>query len=137
MPNDPTLTPPYSSSSSPHLPQFQAGAFDAWGPSAPGYDNCRTLTGPEFESVFYKGLWAANAKMISYYMVYGWVVLFSFSGGEGGEGAILLVRVLFVQAQRRTDYGGNEIQYMHVYLYQWRTRVESQTWVAHTDFFVL
>ncbi|EIM81441.1 uncharacterized protein STEHIDRAFT_66589 [Stereum hirsutum FP-91666 SS1] len=54
-----------------YLPEFQAGAFDAWGPSAPGYDNCRQLTGPEFESVFYKGLWAANAKMISYYMVYG------------------------------------------------------------------
>ncbi|KAK4703696.1 hypothetical protein P7C70_g2525, partial [Phenoliferia sp. Uapishka_3] len=31
---------------------FQAGAFDPWGPNAPGYDACRQLTGPSFESAF-------------------------------------------------------------------------------------
>ncbi|KAM0747012.1 hypothetical protein T439DRAFT_340821 [Meredithblackwellia eburnea MCA 4105] len=48
-----------------------SGAFDPWGPGAPGYENCREMTGMSFESVFYKSLWAANAKLISYYMVYG------------------------------------------------------------------
>uniref|UniRef100_A0A0W0G5J3 beta-galactosidase n=1 Tax=Moniliophthora roreri TaxID=221103 RepID=A0A0W0G5J3_MONRR len=60
--------------------EFQGGAFDAWGPSAPGYEACRKLTGPDFESVFNLQLWASNAKLISYYMVYGgtsWV----FSSG--------------------------------------------------------
>ncbi|EIM81437.1 glycoside hydrolase family 35 protein [Stereum hirsutum FP-91666 SS1] len=54
-----------------YLPEFQGGAFDAWGPNAPGYPNCRVLTGADFESVFYRTLWAANAKMMSFYMVYG------------------------------------------------------------------
>ncbi|KAK7030467.1 hypothetical protein VNI00_014053 [Paramarasmius palmivorus] len=53
-----------------YFPEFQGGAFDAWGPSAPGYEACRELTGPGFESVFYLQLWASNAKLISYYMVY-------------------------------------------------------------------
>lgn len=75
----PTTCPSLLPTPSPSLPhsnlanQFQAGSFDAWGPSAPGYEDCRKLTGPAFESVFYKTLWAANAKMISYYMVYGCV----------------------------------------------------------------
>src|SRR5713101_1137193 len=52
--------------------QFQGGAFDAWGPTAPGYSSCRELTGPDFESVFYRGLWASNAKLMNFYMIYGY-----------------------------------------------------------------
>ena len=71
--------------------QFQGGSFDAWGPTAPGktltepfpcyyrlnssnipgYEPCLQLTGPDFQSVFNLNLWAANAKMINYYMIYG------------------------------------------------------------------
>jgi hypothetical protein len=47
--------------------------------------SCEYLTGPEFMSVFNKQLWASNAKMISYYMVYGWVL---------HSGAILACMVL-------------------------------------------
>ncbi|KAF9046172.1 glycoside hydrolase family 35 protein [Panaeolus papilionaceus] len=54
-----------------YIPEFQGGSFDAWGPTSPGYDACRTLTGPDFESVFNLNLWAANAKLINYYMLYG------------------------------------------------------------------
>lgn len=38
-----------------------------------GYAPCLELTGPDFQSVFNLNLWAANAKLISYYMVYGLV----------------------------------------------------------------
>ncbi|KIJ17952.1 glycoside hydrolase family 35 protein [Paxillus involutus ATCC 200175] len=54
-----------------YFPEFQGGSYDAWGPNAPGYDQCRTLTGPDFENVFYLNLWASNAKLINYYMLYG------------------------------------------------------------------
>ncbi|KAI0033132.1 glycoside hydrolase family 35 protein [Vararia minispora EC-137] len=54
-----------------YFPEFQGGAFDAWGPTAPGYPNCRVLTGADFVSVFYKALWAANVKLASFYMFYG------------------------------------------------------------------
>ncbi|KAG9315962.1 glycoside hydrolase family 35 protein [Chiua virens] len=54
-----------------YFPEFQGGAFDAWGPTAPGYEPCRILTGSDFESVFNLNLWAANAKLINYYMLYG------------------------------------------------------------------
>ncbi|KAI0040947.1 glycoside hydrolase family 35 protein [Auriscalpium vulgare] len=54
-----------------YFPEFQGGSFDAWGPTAPGYANCRELTGPSFLSVFYRTLWAANAKLMSFYMLYG------------------------------------------------------------------
>ncbi|KAJ7648397.1 glycoside hydrolase family 35 protein [Mycena polygramma] len=54
-----------------YFPEFQGGSFDAWGPTAPGYAPCAELTGPDFQSVFNKQLWASNAKLISYYMVYG------------------------------------------------------------------
>jgi hypothetical protein len=37
-----------------------------------GYDNCRQLTGPDFMSVFNLQLWAGNAKMINFYMLYGY-----------------------------------------------------------------
>ncbi|KAF7375372.1 hypothetical protein MSAN_00424700 [Mycena sanguinolenta] len=51
--------------------EFQAGSYDAWGPSAPGYGPCAELTGPAFQSVFNLQLWASNAKLINYYMLYG------------------------------------------------------------------
>jgi hypothetical protein len=69
--------------------EFQGGSFDAWGPTAPGmctlrphvfghyiisylgYGPCRQLTGPDFQSVFNHQLWASNAKLINYYMLYG------------------------------------------------------------------
>ncbi|KAF7297199.1 Glycoside hydrolase family 35 protein [Mycena indigotica] len=54
-----------------YFPEFQGGSFDAWGPGAPGYAPCAQLTGPNFQSVFNRQLWASNAKLISYYMIYG------------------------------------------------------------------
>ncbi|KAI1789917.1 glycoside hydrolase superfamily, partial [Ganoderma leucocontextum] len=51
------------------MPEFQGGAFDPWG--GPGYDSCELLTGPDFQDVFYKHNWAANVKLVSYYMFYG------------------------------------------------------------------
>jgi beta-galactosidase GanA len=49
--------------------EFQGGAFDPWG--GPGYDNCRQLTGPEFEKVFYKQNIALGVTQQSFYMTYG------------------------------------------------------------------
>jgi hypothetical protein len=40
-----------------------------------GYDPCLQLTGPDFQSVFNLNLWAANAKLINYYMIYGYIYL--------------------------------------------------------------
>ncbi|ESK87049.1 glycoside hydrolase family 35 protein [Moniliophthora roreri MCA 2997] len=54
-----------------YIPEFQAGSYDPWGPAAPGYEQCRKLTDADFESVFNLQLWASNAKLINYYMVYG------------------------------------------------------------------
>jgi len=54
-----------------YIPEFQGGSYDAWGPTAPGYEGCRVLTGPDFQSVFNLQLWASNAKLINYYMLYG------------------------------------------------------------------
>ncbi|KAK0186885.1 glycoside hydrolase family 35 protein [Armillaria mellea] len=54
-----------------YIPEFQGGSFDAWGPTSPGYASCAVLTGPDFMSVFYLQLWASNAKLLSYYMLYG------------------------------------------------------------------
>lgn len=45
------------------------GSFDPW--AGPGYDACEVLTGPDFQDVFYKQNWASNAKLISFYMLYG------------------------------------------------------------------
>jgi hypothetical protein len=36
-----------------------------------GYEPCAELTGPAFQSVFNLQLWASNAKLINYYMLYG------------------------------------------------------------------
>ncbi|PIL34786.1 hypothetical protein GSI_02573 [Ganoderma sinense ZZ0214-1] len=52
-----------------YMPEFQGGIFDAWG--AFGYDACAAFTGPAFQDVFYKQNWASNAKLVSYYMLYG------------------------------------------------------------------
>jgi hypothetical protein len=54
-----------------HADQFQGGSFDAWGPTAPGYGSCREMTGPDFQSVFFRQLWASNAKLMNFYMFYG------------------------------------------------------------------
>ncbi|PPQ97472.1 LOW QUALITY PROTEIN: hypothetical protein CVT26_002820, partial [Gymnopilus dilepis] len=53
------------------LPEFQSGAPDSWGLTSPGYEGCRLLTGPDFLSVFNLNLWAANAKLVNFYMFYG------------------------------------------------------------------
>jgi beta-galactosidase GanA len=52
-----------------YFPEFQGGSFDPWG--GPGYAACYTLTGPDFENVFYKSLIGQGATMLSYYMTYG------------------------------------------------------------------
>ncbi|KAG9019237.1 hypothetical protein FRB90_004799, partial [Tulasnella sp. 427] len=54
-----------------YIPEFQGGAYDPWGPGAPGYESCAVLTNAEFESVFHLSLFASNAKMINIYMIYG------------------------------------------------------------------
>lgn len=58
-------------------PQLQVGPVSQVVPSLLiiqlGYEKCRELTGPDFESVFYLDLWASNAKLINYYMLYGCV----------------------------------------------------------------
>jgi len=51
------------------FPEYQGGAFDFWG--GPGYDNCRTLTGPDFETVFYASNLAFGSTLQSFYMTYG------------------------------------------------------------------
>jgi beta-galactosidase GanA len=64
---------PYSYPTQPgeplYLPEFQGGSFDGWGGS--GYDNCYTMTGADFENVYYKNNIAQGATMQSYYMGVG------------------------------------------------------------------
>lgn len=66
--------------------RFQSGAFDPWGPNAPGYGKCAELLNPQFQaslgrtfcrwpdtyereqSVFFLNNWAANVKMINLYV---------------------------------------------------------------------
>ncbi|KAJ7174196.1 glycoside hydrolase superfamily [Mycena crocata] len=98
-----------------YIPEFQAGSFDAWGPGAPGYAPCAALTGPAFQSVFNLQLWASNAKMINYYMLYGGTswgalpfpgVLFSSQMLQecGSDHIMQCVGVHFVRL-RRADIG--------------------------------
>lgn len=47
-----------------------------------GYALCHQLTGTQFQSVFNKELWAANAKLISYYMIYGCVLYIALKVGQ-------------------------------------------------------
>ncbi|KAJ8517999.1 hypothetical protein ONZ45_g4873 [Pleurotus djamor] len=54
-----------------YIPEYQGGAADFWGPGAPGYHTCFDLTGVGFQSVFNLHLLSSNAKMISYYMLFG------------------------------------------------------------------
>jgi beta-galactosidase GanA len=51
------------------IAEFQGGAFDPWG--GPGYDNCRRLTGPDFQKVFYKDNIAQGVTEQNFYMAYG------------------------------------------------------------------
>ncbi|MGE7136724.1 beta-galactosidase [Luteibacter sp. NPDC031894] len=51
------------------FPEYQGGAFDVWG--GPGYEACRTFTGPAFERVFYESVMAAGSTMQNFYMTYG------------------------------------------------------------------
>ena len=46
------------------IPEFQAGAFDPWGPHSPGYDSCRQLTGRAFTQVFNLAALAENVKCV-------------------------------------------------------------------------
>ena len=52
-----------------YIPEFQGGSFDGWGGS--GYDNCYTMTGPDFENVYYKNNIAQGVTMQSNYMGVG------------------------------------------------------------------
>ena len=52
-----------------YLPEYQGGSFDGWGGS--GYDNCYTMTGPDFENVYYKNNIAQGVTMQSNYMGVG------------------------------------------------------------------
>ncbi|OLE28973.1 MAG: hypothetical protein AUG44_05885 [Actinobacteria bacterium 13_1_20CM_3_71_11] len=49
--------------------EFGAGSFDPWGGA--GYDNCRTLTNGQYESVFYKNILANGVTIANFYMTYG------------------------------------------------------------------
>ncbi|TAN08779.1 MAG: beta-galactosidase [Rhodanobacteraceae bacterium] len=52
-----------------YFPEFQGGSFDPWG--GPGYAACRTLTGPDFERVFYESNIAQGSTMQNFYMTFG------------------------------------------------------------------
>jgi beta-galactosidase GanA len=52
-----------------YLPEFQGGSFDGWGGS--GYADCYTMTGPDFENVYYKNNIAQGVTMQSNYMGVG------------------------------------------------------------------
>ncbi|KAJ3919581.1 glycoside hydrolase family 35 protein [Lentinula edodes] len=54
-----------------YVPEMQGGSLNGWGPGSAQYSGCTLLTGPEFENVFYRQLWASNVKLVSYYMFYG------------------------------------------------------------------
>lgn len=50
----------------------------AWGPGSPDYYGCQQLTGAAFENVFCQTLWAAYAKMLSYYIFFTGVCMMVF-----------------------------------------------------------
>ncbi|KAL0566470.1 hypothetical protein V5O48_015544 [Marasmius crinis-equi] len=54
-----------------YIPEYQGGSPQAWGPNTPDYTGCYALTGPDFESVFHRQLWADNVKLLNYYPLYG------------------------------------------------------------------
>ncbi|HEV2783812.1 MAG TPA: beta-galactosidase [Actinophytocola sp.] len=49
--------------------EFQGGAFDPWG--GPGYERCRTMTGPTFERMFYGNNIENQFTVHNIYMTYG------------------------------------------------------------------
>jgi beta-galactosidase GanA len=49
--------------------EFQGGAFDPWG--GPGYERCRTMTGPTFERMFYDNNIENQFTVHNVYMTYG------------------------------------------------------------------
>jgi len=49
--------------------EFQGGAFDPWG--GPGYQRCRTMTGPTFERMFYGNNIENQFTVHNVYMTYG------------------------------------------------------------------
>jgi len=49
--------------------EFQGGAFDPWG--GPGYERCRTMTGPTFERMFYDNNIENQFTVHNIYMTYG------------------------------------------------------------------
>jgi hypothetical protein len=51
------------------IPEFQGGSFDAWG--GVGMEKCVTLTGPEFERVFYKNMFSFGVTVFNIYMTFG------------------------------------------------------------------
>jgi beta-galactosidase GanA len=52
-----------------YIPEFQGGSFDGWGGS--GYADCYTMTGPDFENVYYKNNIAQGVTLQSNYMGVG------------------------------------------------------------------
>ncbi len=52
-----------------YLPEFQGGSIDDWG--SVGDADCYTMTGPNFENVYYKSNVIQGATMASYYMGVG------------------------------------------------------------------
>jgi beta-galactosidase GanA len=53
----------------PTSPEFQGGSFDGWG--GVGYADCYTMTGPDFEDVYYKNNIAQGLTIQSNYMGVG------------------------------------------------------------------
>jgi hypothetical protein len=51
------------------VPEFQGGSFDAWGGT--GMEKCVTLTGPEFERVFFKDMISFGINIFNVYMTFG------------------------------------------------------------------
>ncbi|KAJ7290717.1 glycoside hydrolase superfamily [Mycena rebaudengoi] len=52
-------------------PEFQGGSFLGWGPNSPQYTDCHTLTGSDFEQVYYLNQMATGVKFTNIYMTYG------------------------------------------------------------------
>ncbi|KAJ7018890.1 glycoside hydrolase superfamily [Mycena alexandri] len=52
-------------------PEFQGGSFLGWGPNSPQYTDCNTLTGSDFEQVYYLNQMATGVKFNNIYMTYG------------------------------------------------------------------
>ena len=59
-----------------------------------GYAQCEILTGPDFQSVFNRHLWAMNAKLTSYYMIYG------------GQSSLVVNDELKLKLNKGTSWGG-------------------------------